>query len=215
MFFPVCGQSLFFFILPLFGFFNFQNQGILRMHFFHFFPLLAVVLFFPVSAHALTLTSPDISIQTPMTEEFVFNGYGCKGKNTSPALKWEGAPEGTKSFALTVFDPDAPTGGSGWWHWVIYNLPANSTGVPTGMGSGAMGIPKHVKQGRNDYGQNNYGGPCPPANDKPHRYIVTVYALNVEKLDVPDNASPAMIGFALNAATLQKAELVATYGRMK
>lgn len=158
------------------------------------------------------VSSPDIKEGGIMADDFVFNGFGCTGKNISPALNWSGAPEGTESFAITSYDPDAPTG-SGWWHWTLYNLPANSTGVPTGMGSGAMSLPKHANQGLNDYGSASYGGACPPKGDKPHRYIFTVYALKVARFDVPDRASPAMIGFNINANKLAEASITVTYGR--
>lgn len=166
----------------------------------------------PLPAAALTLTSSDIAEGKTIDDKYVYNGMGCTGKNASPELKWDGAPADTKSFAVTVYDPDAPTG-SGWWHWIIYDLGGFSTGVPTGMGSGAVGIPEHAKQAMNDFGTANYGGPCPPVGNKAHRYVFTVYALKVEKLDVPANASAAMIGFALNANALAKAEITATYGR--
>ncbi len=160
----------------------------------------------------LTVSSPDIKDGGTLGHDFVFNGFGCTGKNISPALNWSGAPSGTESFAITVFDPDAPTG-SGWWHWTLYNLAPNSTGVPTGMGSGAMPLPKHANQGLNDYGLANYGGACPPKGDKPHRYIFTVYALKVARFDVPDRASPAMIGFNIQANKLAEASITVTYGR--
>ncbi len=159
-----------------------------------------------------TVSSPDIKDGGVMGDDFVFNGFGCNGKNISPALNWSGAPAGTESFAITAFDPDAPTG-SGWWHWTMYNLPNNSTGVPTGMGSGAVRVPKHVSQGLNDFGIESYGGACPPKGDKPHRYIFTVYALKVARFDVPDRASPAMIGFNINANKLAEASITVTYGR--
>lgn len=173
--------------------------------------LLLITVVRPARADGFSVTSPDIQ-NGKIADDFVFDGFGCTGKNTSPGINWSGAPTDTKSFAVTVYDPDAPTG-SGWWHWVIYNIPGNSDGVPTGMGSGAMGIPKHVRQAANDYGAANYGGPCPPKGDKPHRYIFTVYAMPVEKLDVPDGASAAMIGFNLKANKLAEASFTATYGR--
>ncbi len=158
------------------------------------------------------VTSPDIKDGGVLKDDFVFNEFGCTGKNISPALKWSGAPAGTSSFAITAYDPDAPTG-SGWWHWVVYNLPASSMGVPTGMGSGAVSLPKNANQGMNDYGSVGYGGACPPKGDKPHRYIFTVYALKVARFDVPDRASPAMIGFNINANKLAEASITVTYGR--
>jgi len=141
----------------------------------------------------------------------VFQGFGCSGGNISPALRWSDVPAGTKSFAITAYDPDAPTG-SGWWHWVSYDLPASVSSLQTGAGkAGAM--PAGAKQGRNDFGSNDFGGACPPLGDAPHRYIFTVFALKVDKLDVPADASAALIGFMLNANKLATASITARYGR--
>jgi Raf kinase inhibitor-like YbhB/YbcL family protein len=168
-----------------------------------------------VLAHAgnFTLASPTIKPNGKLGQEQVFNGFGCSGKNISPALKWSNAPAGTKSFAVTVYDPDAPTG-SGWWHWVVYNIPANVTELPAGAGdikSGSM--PEGAVQGRTDYGVPGFGGACPPQGDKPHRYIFTVHALKTEKIDAPADASAALVGFMINANRLAKASFTATYGR--
>ena len=134
-------------------------------------------------ADAFTLTSPNIKSGDFLTEEQVFNGFGCSGKNQSPALKWSGSPKGTKSFAITVYDPDAPTG-SGWWHWVVYNIPANVSEIAAGAGDQAGKLlPPGTIQGRTDYGTHAFGGACPPQGDKPHRYIFTIYALKIEKID--------------------------------
>lgn len=167
------------------------------------------------AAHAagFKLSSPSIKPNSTLTMDQVFNGFGCTGKNISPALKWSGAPKGTKSFAVTVYDPDAPTG-SGWWHWVVYNIPADVTELPEGAGdaSGAN-LPKGALQGRTDYGTHAFGGACPPQGSKPHRYIFTVDALKVEKIDVPDDASAALIGYMVNANRIAKASFKAKYGR--
>jgi Raf kinase inhibitor-like YbhB/YbcL family protein len=142
----------------------------------------------------------------------VFKGFGCEGGNVSPALAWKNAPAGTKSFAVTVYDPDAPTG-SGWWHWVVFNIPADVTSLPLGAGNPAGGqTPKNAVQST-DFGKPGYGGPCPPKGDKPHRYIFTVYALKADKIDADENASGALVGFMLNANKLGKASFTATYGR--
>jgi Raf kinase inhibitor-like YbhB/YbcL family protein len=166
-------------------------------------------------AHAgdFTLTSPTIKSGSFLTEEQVFDGFGCSGKNQSPALKWTESPKGTKSFAITVYDPDAPTG-SGWWHWVVYNIPAKVTEIATGAGdpTGKL-LPPGAVQGRTDFGTHAFGGACPPQGDKPHRYIFTVYALNNEKIDVPPDSSAAFIGFMINANSLGKASFTAKYGR--
>ncbi len=156
------------------------------------------------------LTSTDISEGKQLKPEQVFNGFGCKGSNISPALKWTGAPKGTKSFAIMAYDPDAPTG-SGWWHWVAVNIPANVTSLPTNAGSG-KGLPKGVLQGRTDYGTTGFGGACPPPG-KVHRYIFTVYALKTDKLNVSKDSSAALIGFMTKANALSKASITAVYNR--
>lgn len=159
------------------------------------------------------LTSPDIRNGAAISEQHVFNSFGCQGGNLSPALAWSGAPAGTKSFAVTVYDPDAPTG-SGWWHWVVFNIPASATQVPRNAGDAqAKGLPAGSIQGRTDFGKPGYGGPCPPAGDKPHRYQFTVYALKTDKLPLDENAPAAMVGFYLHQNLIQKAVLNASYGR--
>jgi len=166
-----------------------------------------------VQAGAFTLSSPTIAPDSFLGEEQVYNGFGCSGKNQSPALEWAASPEGTKSFAITVYDPDAPTG-SGWWHWVVYNIPANVTEIKAGAGDPAGKLlPPGAVQGRTDYGTHAFGGACPPQGDTPHRYIFTIYALKIEKIDVPSDASPALIGFMINSNALAKASFTAKYGR--
>jgi Raf kinase inhibitor-like YbhB/YbcL family protein len=167
----------------------------------------------PVFAAEFTLSSPTIKPGSSLRDEQVFNGFGCAGKNVSPALKWQGAPKDTKSFALTVYDPDAPTG-SGWWHWVVVNLPATINELPAGVGDATGGkLPAGAMQIRTDFGQPGFGGACPPKGDKPHRYIFTVYALKTDKLDIPADATAAMAGFMINANQIGKATFTATYGR--
>lgn len=141
----------------------------------------------------------------------VFNGFGCSGGNVSPQIKWSGAPAGTKSFAVTIYDPDAPTG-SGWWHWVVVNLPASTSELPLGAGSEPGKLPAGTVQVKTDFGKPGYGGPCPPLGQK-HRYRITVHALKVEKLDIGADAPAAQAGFMINANSLGKATLTATYGR--
>ncbi|MFD2173231.1 YbhB/YbcL family Raf kinase inhibitor-like protein [Rhodobacter lacus] len=176
-------------------------------------PALAALLAFsaiPACAE-MVLTSPDISEGTAMGEEFVFDGFGCTGPNLSPALAWSGAPEGTKSYILTVYDPDAPTG-SGFWHWSLFDLPATTSALPRGIGKEAT-LPEGAMAARNDYSQNGWGGPCPPQGDKPHRYIFTIYAMPQDKLGIDETASGAVVGFFAHAAALGHASLTATYGR--
>ena len=165
------------------------------------------------NAAGFMLSSPTIKPNSVLSQDQVFNGFGCSGKNISPALKWSGAPKETKSFAVTVYDPDAPTG-SGWWHWVVYNIPADANELAEGAGNAAgTFMPKGAVQGRTDFGAPGFGGACPPAGDKPHRYVFTIYALKTEKLDVPMDASPAMVGFMINASKIDKAGFTAKYGR--
>ena len=159
-----------------------------------------------------TLTSADFTDGGTLGNAQVFNEFGCKGGNVSPALAWSGAPAGTKSFALLMHDPDAPTG-SGWWHWVVYDIPAGTTSLPAGAGDPKKGLmPAPAVQGRTDYGSLGYGGPCPPPG-KPHHYNFRLYALKVAKLEVPAGASPALIGFNVRAQALAEAQLTGMYGR--
>ncbi|MEP6720237.1 MAG: YbhB/YbcL family Raf kinase inhibitor-like protein [Variovorax sp.] len=161
------------------------------------------------------LTSPSIKPGSMLTEAQVFNGFGCTGKNVSPALTWSGAPKDTKSFAVTVYDPDAPTG-SGWWHWVVYNIPATATGLPEGAGlPDGKDLPAGSAQGRTDFGAPGFGGACPPKGDKPHRYVFTVYALKTDKLDIPPDGTAALVGYMVNANKLAAATFTAKYGRSK
>ena len=165
-------------------------------------------------ADKLTLSSKDVKPGSTLPDRQVFDGMGCTGGNVSPELSWEGAPAGTKSFVVTVYDPDAPTG-SGWWHWIVYDVPATAKGLPQGAGSGKAPLPDGAQQGRTDFGAPGYGGACPPPGDKPHRYVFTVWALKVEKLGVPPDASPAMIGFSTRASSLASASFTATYARKR
>ncbi len=159
------------------------------------------------------ISSPAFQPNGTVPAEQVFDGWGCKGRNVSPALRWSGAPAGTKSFALTVYDPDAPTG-SGFWHWQIFNIPAAVTELAAGAGDPTRRLaPAGTVHGRNDYGSIGYGGPCPPQGDKPHRYVFTLFALKVAQLDVDASASAAVIGFNLNANVLEKTSVTAHYGR--
>ncbi len=168
---------------------------------------------FAGSALAFDLTSPDKDVKTghPMTRAQEYNGFGCTGDNLSPALEWKNPPAGTKSFAVTVFDPDAPSG-SGWWHWVVYDIPATATSLPAGAGVKEP-LPAGAKQGRNDFGERNYGGACPPEGDRPHHYVFTVHALKVSKLNVPDDASAALVGYNIQKNRLGLAKLTTTFSR--
>jgi Raf kinase inhibitor-like YbhB/YbcL family protein len=175
--------------------------------------LFFVLVAFPCLAADFSLTSPILKDNGKIGNEQVYSGFGCAGGNISPELQWQNAPGTTKSFALTVYDPDAPTG-SGWWHWLIFNIPASTNKLPANAGKRESGLaPKGSVQSVTDFGQPGYGGPCPPVGDKPHRYIFTVYALKVEQLPLKEEASGAMVGFYLNQNALAKATLTAQYGR--
>lgn len=168
-------------------------------------------------AHAadFQLSSPEIKAGSTIDKRFEFNGFGCSGENKSPALQWRNAPAGTKSFALTVYDPDAPTG-SGWWHWSVINLPAETTSLPADAGAaGDANLPAGARQVRIDYGVAAWGGVCPPQGDKAHRYIFTLYALKTPKLDIPADSTAALAGYMINANAIGKASFVARYGRPK
>lgn len=175
---------------------------------------------------AFTLSSPDLA-QGNFDNAFVLNGFGCKGANVSPELRWSNVPAGTQSLALQMYDPDAPTG-SGFWHWAVYNIPPTATGLPRGAGNNAAQLPTGAFGGSTDFndtgatgGNGNYGGPCPPAGDKPHRYIFTLFALSVPQVEVaggvPKTGSAGLYGFVLNKgvgkALLGKASFTAHYGR--
>lgn len=135
-------------------------------------------------------------------------GFGCDGGNLSPQLSWRDAPPGTKSFALTCYDPDAPTG-SGFWHWVVVNIPASVTSVDIGAGGPKSdNLPAGTLQTRTDFGAPGYGGPCPPPGDHPHRYLFTVFAVGVDKLPVNAETSAAIIGFQLHFSSLAKASIM-------
>src|SRR6266540_6954079 len=123
------------------------------------------------AADKFTLQSADVKPNAPMRDAQVYKGFDCDGANVSPALAWKNPPAGTKSYAITVYDPDAPTG-SGWWHWVMFDIPADVTSLYLGVGNPASGqTPRGAVQSRTDFGKPGYGGPCPPKGDKPHRYV--------------------------------------------
>jgi Raf kinase inhibitor-like YbhB/YbcL family protein len=160
---------------------------------------------------ALTLISNSFKDGDYLGQDHVLSenyGFGCAGGNKSPHLKWDNVPEGTKSFALTCFDPDAPTG-SGFWHWVVVNIPPSVTELA--LDASAAGMPEGALQTRTDFGAPGYGGPCPPQGDHPHRYLFTVNAVGVEALEVNADTSAAVIGFMLNFNTIEKATIMGLY----
>jgi Raf kinase inhibitor-like YbhB/YbcL family protein len=165
------------------------------------------------AASAFELKSADVAPGGAIAEKFIFKGFGCTGGNVSPELSWSDAPEGTKSFAVLMHDPDAPTGGAGFWHWFVANIPATAKGLPQGVSVDGAGLPAGSVQISTDFGAPGYGGPCPPQGDKPHHYHFTVYALKVEKIDFPPHATASLAGFLVNANSLGKATLTGMFGR--
>lgn len=166
-----------------------------------------------VMADGFSLSIPSIKPNGWLSTDQVFNGFGCQGANRSPRLGWRNPPAGTKSFAITVYDPDAPTG-SGWWHWVVINIPSTTSMLPESAGNPTLRLlPSAAKQVPTDFGQPGFGGACPPVGDKPHKYIFTVYALNTENIDLPSNATAAFAGFMIKAHLIDKVSVTAIYGR--
>lgn len=163
-------------------------------------------------ASPMRLDSPTVAPGATLSLGQVYDRLGCRGRNISPALRWAGAPAGTRSFAITLFDPDAPTG-SGWWHWLVYDIPPSVNDLTEGAGSPGGKLPPGSVQGHNDFGTPGYGGPCPPRGDKPHRYVFTVYALKTDSIEAPPGSSPARIDPVLEANALAKASFTAVYGR--
>ena len=164
-------------------------------------------------AGGFTLSSSTLSGQ--ITERQVFNGFGCSGENISPQLAWENAPAGTKSFAVTVYDPDAPTGG-GWWHWLVFDIAKQVQSLPENAGDTALKsplTPAAAIQSTTSFGSSGFGGACPPKGDAAHRYVFTVYALGVESLGLTSDATPALVGYYLHANALAKASIMAYHGR--
>ena len=175
--------------------------------------VLAAISFNTSAAQTFHVSSTDIPQSHQLTEKQVFKGFGCSGGNISPQLAWQNPPTGTKSFAVTVYDPDAPTG-SGWWHWTVVNIPVSVKTIPSGAGdTEKKTLPEGAVQGRNDFGYSGFGGVCPPPGEKPHRYQFTVWALSTGKLPVDSNASGALVGYMLNSNVIAKTELTATYSR--
>ncbi|GLS02870.1 kinase inhibitor [Chitiniphilus shinanonensis] len=175
---------------------------------------LAMLAFLPALAWAdFTLTSSDAPAESTLSDKQVYIGYGCNGGNTSPALKWQGAPAGTQSYALVLHDPDAPVAG-GWYHWIVYNIPAGVTALPTGAGvSTGAKVPKGAVQGLTSFGGNGFGGACPPIGHGRHRYNFVVYALKVKQLKLAEDASPAEQEKAIQGASLGQAGFTAYYQR--
>ena len=157
------------------------------------------------NAQTFTLKSSELGGQ--FTNRYFMNGFGYSGENISPQLFWQNAPVGTQSFAVTMYDKDAPTG-SGFWHWVVFNIPANTTELPSNAGNIAKKLmPIGAVQSINDVGVNGYVGPAPPQGPS-HQYVITVYALKT-KIDLKETSTPALVGFYLNSVALAKTSIVA------
>jgi Raf kinase inhibitor-like YbhB/YbcL family protein len=171
--------------------------------------ILALLVVVPVCASAASfqIGSPQYKAGAMLTLANAFDNEGCTGGNISPALTWKSPPKGTQSFLLTVYDPDAP---SGWWHWVMYDIPGNVSALPAGI-TAAKGLPQGAVQGRSDFGAMGYAGPCPPPG-MPHRYVFTLTALAVPKLDLPAGTPISAVQAAAHAHALGVAQLTLRYG---
>jgi Raf kinase inhibitor-like YbhB/YbcL family protein len=160
-----------------------------------------------------TLTSPDFAAPGGIPVAHILNAFGCTGANRSPALSWSGAPAGTQSFAITMVDPDAP-GGHGWWHWSVFNIPATAHALPENAGAAdSKTVPSGAVRGRRDYGFSYYAGLCPPVGDRPHRYIITVYALKTARVALDPQAAGASVESTLRSNMLAQAQITGRYGR--
>ncbi|MFT6332508.1 MAG: Raf kinase inhibitor-like YbhB/YbcL family protein [Lentimonas sp.] len=171
-------------------------------------PAFLFCLLFSVSANAkILVSSPDFRPNQTIPHKNIFNGFGCEGGNISPEINIKDVPQGAKSLALTIYDPDAPTG-SGWWHLITYNIPVNTIKIK----AGELNKTDKFSFGKNDYGNFGYGGPCPPLRHGSHRYIVTIFALD-KKLELSENSSAALIGFNINSSTIDKYSFTSIYQR--
>lgn len=167
----------------------------------------------PASAADFQLTSSDIGPDQPLAQDFVFSGFGCTGGNQSPALRWSGAPAATKSYAVALFDPDAMQG-RGFWHWLMVNIPADTTSLNRDAGKiDGSKMPHGAAQIKNGFRVAGYSGSCPPTADQPHGYVMTVYALKVAKMDVPVDATSSSMLAAIEMNSLGKASITYHFGR--
>ena len=161
---------------------------------------------------SFTVTSDDVRNGEMMGNEQVFNSFGMSGETISPQLAWSGFPAQTKGFAVTCYDPDAPTG-SGFWHWLAVDIPASVTELAAGAGAGDLTLPDGAFHVRNDYGSKDFGGAAPPEGHGDHRYVFAVHALGVDNLDINSDVAPAIVGFMTTFNTLARAVMVPVYGR--
>lgn len=164
-------------------------------------------------AQGFEVKSPDITEGQKIDMKHVYNSFGCTGGNLSPELTWTDPPAGTKSFAVLAHDPDAPTGGAGFWHWLVVDIPPDARGLKQGAGDvSGKNLPPGAQQLETDFAEKAYGGPCPPPG-APHRYVFTVYALKIDKLGDAAKGRTAIAGFTINANTLAKASITGLFGR--
>ena len=174
----------------------------------------AAVAGFTGSALAFEISSPSVSDGNWDQKYIADKAAGCDGQNVSIALEWKDAPAGTKSYMLTMYDPDALGGGMGWWHWQVWNIPADATGLAEGAGSKTgKGLPKGAVQGKGDLGRTGYLGPCPPPGSGVHHYVITLYAMKEAKLETEGNATPTMMTADAMRDSLAKATVTYTYSR--
>ncbi|HEY6275734.1 MAG TPA: YbhB/YbcL family Raf kinase inhibitor-like protein [Streptosporangiaceae bacterium] len=160
---------------------------------------------------SFSLESNDVADGELMGDAQVYHGFGMTGQNISPHLRWHGFPAETLGFAVTCYDPDAPTG-SGFWHMLLIDVPASVTELATGAVSAGGTLPAGSFCVRNDYGSKDFGGAAPPAGDPPHRYVFAVHALDAEKLGIDSDVSPAVAGFNLRFHTLARGVMIPLYG---
>jgi len=160
----------------------------------------------PAGASHFEVTSPDLQNEHAFSQTEIANIFGCNGGNQAPRLHWSGAPAGTESYAVTMFDPDAPTG-SGFWHWLTWDIP------PTDTSLDATALPAGAVAGTNDAGLTGYLGPCPPPGDRTHRYQLTVFALDVPSLNLPPSVRAAVVGFTMRTHILGFARLIGTFSQ--
>ncbi|WP_244131781.1 YbhB/YbcL family Raf kinase inhibitor-like protein [Burkholderia gladioli] len=167
----------------------------------------------PVTARAESFTIKVDGLRDGyFSNQQVYGGFGCHGENVSPRISWAHVPRGTKSLVVTIFDPDAPTGGLGWTHWEVVNIPPSESSLESGASGNPKRLPAGAVETLTDFGESAYGGPCPPKGES-HRYVVTASALDVARIDVAPAASPAVVAYQMHGKVIAQAKYVARYRR--